>query len=203
MGHVEAIGGIAGSGMGAAGNVHHPGGGGALPVHQPRLGRVAEERRVHQLVAGHVGPVRGARVPVIHVVVGSGNLAHAAGVGPVHMEQRRVQLEGRHGHPLLVVVGAVYHLDSRVARDDIGTQAHLGGDEGQPPGRGPQPQQQHALVDFHHLDGAVLARLAEIRLQRNEVQRDKGEHHFLHLARRAQHAHIGAAVGHQGQVLEV
>ena len=189
--------------MSAAGNRHHARGDGALPEHQPGLRRVAEEFRIHQLVAGDKGFIGGAGVPVVHVVVGPGDLADTARVRPVHMNQCGVQFEGRHGHPFPVIVGAVHQLDLRVAGNDVGAQTHFGRDEGNTPGGGPQPQQQHALVDFHHLQFAGFARLPEVGLQRDKIQRDESEHQLFHFSRRAQHTDIGAAIGHKGQVFQV
>ena len=40
-------------------------------------------------------------------------------------------------------------------------------------------------LDLHHLDGATLARLAEIGLQGNEIQGHESEDHFLYFARSA------------------
>ena len=46
-------------------------------------------------------------------------------------------------------------------------------------------------------------RLAEMRFERNHVERHEAEHHLAHLVRRAQQADIGAAVRDDRQVLQV
>ena len=49
----------------------------------------------------------------------------------VHVNQGRIQFQGRHGHPLTIVVGAVHQLDVRVELQDVGAEAGPGGQEGQ------------------------------------------------------------------------
>ncbi len=72
--------------MGAAGYGNDPGGGSALPVHQPSLGGIVKIIAVHQLVTGHKRLVRCARIPVIHVVIGASYLTDATRVSPVRRE---------------------------------------------------------------------------------------------------------------------
>ncbi len=57
---------------------------------QAGLGRVAEETGVHQFIAGHEGLVGGPGEHVVHVVIGAGDLADAAGVGAVDVDQAGV-----------------------------------------------------------------------------------------------------------------
>ena len=119
------------------------------------------------------------------------------------MQQGHIQIDSRHRNPLLVVIRRAHQLDVAVVLDHIGTQTHSSGDVGNAHAGSLQAQHHVTFVDFHHFDGTVLAGLAEVRLQRNEVQRHKGEDQFLDLASGAQHAHISTAISHHGQIFDV
>ncbi|MNP14062.1 hypothetical protein D3C76_1063720 [compost metagenome] len=168
------------------------------------LRRTVEVVAVDQVIASDVAVAGSADEQVIHVMVGAADLADPAGIGTVDVDQRGVERERRHRHPVLAVgIGRSHQLDLRVVAQHIGAQADRRGNERHAHGRGAQAKQEHAFVDLHHLDGGVLAGLAKVRLERNEIERDEGEHQLLHLAGRAEHADVGAAVGDHGQVLEV
>ena len=186
--------------MRAAGDFRHGGGGGALPEHQPRLRRVFEVICIHQFIAGDERGIGGADEEVVHIMIRAGDLAHAARIRPVDMNEGGIQFQGRHRCPLPVVVGAVDDFEFGVARDDVRAEAHPGGDEREAPSGGAQAEQHHAFVQFHHFDGAFLPGFSEVRLQGDEVQRDEGEDEFFHFAGGAQHADIGAAVSDHRQV---
>ena len=70
-----------------AGNVHHTRGSGALPMHQARLGGIMKIGAVDQFVAGDIGFIRSPCVPVVHVVVGTTDLADTARVSPINVNQ--------------------------------------------------------------------------------------------------------------------
>ena len=89
-------------------------------------------------------------------------------------------------------VGVVLH--------DRRAEAGAAGQERHPHRRGPQPPLEHALVELHRLDGAVLAGVAEVRLERDRVEGHEPVDGLAHLARRAQHPDVGAAVADHGQV---
>ncbi|MNO95863.1 hypothetical protein D3C76_875170 [compost metagenome] len=147
---------------------------------------------------------RGPHEQVVHVVIRTADLAHAACIGTVDVHQRRVELERRHRHPVLAIgIGRGDQLDLAVVAQHIGAQAHRRRNERHIHRRRAQTEQQHAFVDLHHFQRRFLARLAEVRFQRNKVQGNEGEHQFPDLAGRAEHADIGTAVGNHGQVLEV
>ena len=64
-----------------------------------------------------------------------------------------------------------------------------------------KPEHQHALVELHRLDGACLASDAEVRLERDRVERDEPVDRLADLARRTQQTDVGPAVADDGQVL--
>ena len=65
-------------------------------------------------------------------------------------------------------------------------------------------QLEHALVELDELgDRARLAGGAEVRLERDRVERDEAVDELAHLAGRAQQADVGPAVGDDGEVGEV
>ncbi len=68
---------------------------------------------------------------------------------------------------------------------------------------GAQTPLQHALVELHDLDRAGLAGLAEMRLERNHVERHEAEDQLADLAGGAQQADVRAAVRHQCEILHV
>src|SRR3546814_11326424 len=59
------------------------------------------------------------------------------------------------------------------------------------------------FVQLHRLDLVGFTRLAEERFERNGIERHETVDEFLHLAGRAQHAHVGAAVADNGQILQI
>ena len=147
--------------------------------------------------------------------VGPEDLPVAGGVGPVGVDERRIEVERRHGHQLDVRVGRVVHEGTvgpvggahqaqvRIDGEHVGTEPGPGGQEGHPPGRRLEPLEEHALVDLHHLDLTLLARRPPVRVQGDRIQGDEPAHHLLHLAGGAQQPHIGPAVGHDGQVVQI
>ena len=84
----------------------------------------------------------------------------------------------------------------------VGAEPGPGRQEGHPPRRGLQAEQQHALVELHGLDRAALAGDAEVRLERDGVERHEAVDDLAHLAGRAQQADVGAAVADDGEVLQ-
>ncbi|MNS49912.1 hypothetical protein D3C72_825440 [compost metagenome] len=114
----------------------------------------------------------------------------------------RVQLDRRHGQQgLAVLIGGLDRLDA--LRGNVRGQAEVGGQEGQPHGRGAKAPVQQAFVQLQNLQGACLAGGAEVRIQREMIQGNKTEDQLLHLAGRHQGADVGAAVADDGQVLEI
>ena len=76
--------------------------------------------------------------------------------------------------------------------------------ERQPLGRRLEAGLEHALVELDDLgDRAVLAGAGEQRLERDGVEGDEREHQPLDLAGGAEQADVGAAVGHDREVLQV
>ena len=157
----------------------------------------------------------GAEEQRVEERVGAQHLTVAGAVGPVGVDDGRIEMEGRHGNQLEVgvgrvgevrVPGAVRGADEaqiRVHGEDVGTQAGPGGEEGDPPRRRLQAEVEHALVDLHHVDLAVLAGGPPVGVERDGVEGDEPAHHLAHLAGRAQQADVGATVGHDGQVVEI
>ena len=172
----------------------------AFPGHVTRLLALLERGRLDQLVAGEVGPRGRTREEVIHVQVRALDLAHAARVGAVDVQQRHVERQRGHRHPLPVVVGRIDELESGAVPQHVGAEAHPRRDERHAHGGRLEAEQQQALVDLHDLDRSRLARRTEVRFERNEVEGHEGEHQLPHLAGRAQHADVGTAVGHDGEV---
>src|SRR5690606_28414352 len=61
-----------------------------------------------------------------------------------------------------------------------------------------------ALVQLEHLEGAGLTARAEVRIERNVIQRAEREHQLLDLACGGQEADLRAAeTGDHGQILQV
>ena len=54
-------------------------------------------------------------------------------------------------------VGGAHQPQVGVDGEDVGAEPGPGGQEGDPPRRRLQAEEEHALVDLHHLDPAVLA----------------------------------------------
>ena len=189
--------------MGAAGGFHHAAHQVALEGVEAGLGGVQFEARLDPL-GGHVAGVRRPREEVVEVGVGAGDQGVAEAVGDVHMQDRRVQLEGRHRQQGLAVgVGRLDGLQLGVEAHHVGGQAAAGRQEGQAHAGGAQAPLEHALVQLHQLEAAALADLAVPGLQRDGVEGGEAEDQLLHLAGGAQHADLGAAIGHHGEVLEL
>ena len=124
-------------------------------------------------------------------------------------------MEGRHGDQLDVGVGPVGQVwalgavgradetQAGVDGEDVGAQSGPGREEGDAPRRRLEPQEEHPLVHLHHLYPAVLARRPPVGIERDGVEGDEPAHDLAHLARGAQQAHVGAAVGDNGQIREV
>ena len=119
------------------------------------------------------------------------------------MQQRCIEFQRRHRQPFFFIVRAIDQFDVWVEVDNVGAQTNTRRDVRTTPRRRAQAQQHHALVNFHHLNLAILTSLAEIGLQRNKVQRHEGEHHFFHLTGSTQHADICTAIGHDRQVFKI
>ena len=145
--------------------------------------------------------------------VGAEHLPVAGGVGPVGVDDGGIEVEGGHGHQLDVGVGRVgevrvpgavggaHQAQVGVDGEDVGAEAGPGGQEGDPPGRRLQAEEEHALVDLHHLDLAVLAGGPPVRIERDGVEGDEAAHHLAHLAGGAEQPDVGAAVGDDGEVV--
>ena len=131
-------------------------------------------------------------------------MALPRGVGHVHVHERGVHRERRHGDELLAVVERRGdHPHPVVVAEDVGAEPDTGRQERHPPGGGLQAEQEHALVVGLVLDGPGLAGGAEVRLERDRVERHEGVDEALHLAGRAEDADVGAAPADHGEVGEV
>ena len=151
-----------------------------LGRHEAALGRPEEER-----VEERIGPE---------------HLAVAGGVGPIGVDDGGIEMEGRHGDQLDVGVGRVgevravgavggaHQLEVGVDGEDVGAQPGPGGQEGDPPRRRLQAEEEHALVHLHDLDPAVLARGAPVRIERDGVEGDEAADDLAHLAGGAEQA---------------
>ncbi len=89
----------------------------------------------------------------------------------------------------------------RVDGEHVGAQPGPGGQEGDPLGGRLQAQVEHALVDLHGLDGPFWRAALKWGSSGDGVEGDEAEHHLAHLAGGAEQADVGAAVGHDGQVV--
>src|SRR3546814_11927852 len=78
-----------------------------------------------------------------------------------------------------------------------------GGQERHPPRRVLQAEQEHALVVGLVLDRPALAGGAEVRLERDRVERHERVDQPLHLPGRAQQADVGPAPAHHREVPQV
>ena len=76
----------------------------------------------------------------------------------------------------------------------VGAEADAGRQERHAPRRGLQAEQEHALVELGRLHRARLAGVAEVRLERDRVERHERVHDLAHLAGPAQQADVGPAV---------
>ena len=74
--------------------------------------------------------------------------------------------------------------------------------EGQAQRRRVEAPLQHALVELDDFDRAALARRAEVRLERNRIERHEAADDLLHLADRAEQADVGPAVRDDRQIPE-
>ena len=118
------------------------------------------------------------------------------------MDERRVELQRRHGDEgLAVVVGRLHALQLGLI-GDARADADAGRQEGHAHRRGAQAPVDHALVEFEHRELAGLPSGAEVRLQREMVHRDEAEDELLQLLRRRQQADLGAAISDDGQILK-
>ena len=100
-------------------------------------------------------------------------------------------------------VGGAHQLQLGIDGQDVGAEPGPGGQEGDPPRRRLQAEEEHALVDLHDLDPAVLARGAPVRIERDGVQCHEAAHDLAHLAGGAQQPHVGPPVRHDGEIGQV
>ena len=185
----------------------------------PRLGHAGDEAAFEQVGAGVLGIGllhRGDEFlagdealvcrlgePFVVISVRPQGLNIAAMVAALDVDQRGIELQRGHRHHHLAIVIRRLHGLEPAQFDQIGAEPDAGRQERQLEGGGLEAPLEHALVEFEHLDRTGLAGLAEPWLERDCVQRDEGEDQFLHLARRAQHPDIRAAIGDDCEVLEV
>jgi len=122
-----------------------------------------------------------------HVRVEQGDAAALGQAGPVQEvagARTDVEVQSRCRDQLLtVVVGRDDGAYLVLALEQIGAEPHAGRQERHPPRRGLEPEQEHALVELERGHGPRLARLPEVRLERDRVERAKRVHDLLHLQR--------------------
>ena len=89
------------------------------------------------------------------------------------MHQRDVEVERRHGDQLLAVVvrASVTVRRLGLTREHVGAEPGPGRQERQPLRGRLQARLEHALVELDDLDRAGLAGRAEVRLERDRVER--------------------------------
>ncbi len=139
-----------------------------------------------------------------------------AASAPVGVDEGGIEMEGRHGHQghvgvglvvqvgVATAVGGVDQAQVRVDGEDVGAQPGPGRQERHAaPRRRLEALEEHALIDFHHLDPAVLAGGAPVRVQCDRVERHEAAHHLAHLAGGTEQADIRPAVGDHRQVVDV
>ena len=85
-------------------------------------------------------------------------------------------------------VGGADEAQVGVDGEDVGAEPGPGGQEGHAPRRRLEPEEEHALVDLHHLDLPVLAGGPPVRIERDGVEGDEPAHHLAHLAGGAEQA---------------
>src|SRR5262249_5356565 len=159
------------------------------------------------LLDRHEPPRRRQAEQIVEVRVDAEVLAVPAGVAAVHVDERDVELERRHGDELLALVipPAVRRLHGaqlRIEAEHVGGETGPSRQERHAPCRRLQPQEKHPLVELTGLHGARLAGGAEVRLQWDRVERHEREHRPLHLAEAAQQPNVGTAVAHEREVLD-
>ena len=92
----------------AAGGLGHAVGQHAVDRHaRERVALVGQRAVVHDALGGHEAALGGAEEERVEEGVGAEDLAVAGGVGPVGVDDGRIEVEGRHGHQLDVGVGGV------------------------------------------------------------------------------------------------
>ena len=89
----------------------------------------------------------------------------------------------------------------RVEAHHVGAETDARRQERHAPRRGLQAEEEHALVELHRRDRARLAGVAEVRLERDRVERHERVHDLADLARPAQQADVGPAVRDDREVL--
>ena len=164
-------------------------------VRKRRSGR-AEEQRVEEGIGAEDLPVPG-------------------GVGPVDVDDGGIELEGGHGDQLDVGVVRIRHerafgsvggadqAQVGVDREDVGAEAGPRRQEGHPPRRRLEAEEEHPLVHLHHLDLPVLAGGPPMRVERDGVEGDEAAHHLADLPGGAEQSDVGAAVGDHGQIGQI
>ena len=213
---VAPVVGRVGGEVGAAGGRGHPVDQHAMDGHRREGMTLVRQRAVlHQGLGGHEAAVGGAEEERVEEGVGAEHLAVAGGVGPVGVDDGGIEVEGRHGDQLDVGVGGIgevravgtvggaHQLQPGVDGEDVGAEPGPGGQERDPPRRRLQAEVEHALVDLHHLDAAVLARGAPVRIERDGVEGDEAAHDLFHLAGGAEQPHVGAPVRHDREIGQV
>ena len=190
--------------MGAVGRLDHAVDEQAADQQRLRRPLLGEVLGGHDPLGRQEASIGGAEEEVVHVRIGPEVLAVAAGVGAVHVHEGGVHREGRHGDQLLAVVeGRGDHPHAVVVAEDVGAEADAGGEERHPPGRRLEAEQEHALVVGLVLDGTRLASGAEVRLERDRVERHERVHEPLHLAGGAQQPDVRPAPAHDREVVDV
>jgi hypothetical protein len=168
-------------------------------VDRAELGEVA---RLDELLAAHEAALGGHAEEVVEVRVGAEELAVAARVGAVHVDQRDVERQRRHRDEFLAVgVRGTHRAQRRVDRHHVGAEARARRQERQPQRGGVEPPLQHALVQFGRFERPGLPRVAEVRLERDRVERDEAVDEFADLAGGAEQADVGTAVRNDGEIL--
>ncbi len=169
----------------------------------------------HDALGGDEAPLGGAQEEGVEEGVGAEDLRVASAVGAIGVDDRRVEAEGRHGDQLDVGIvgvgevgtsGAVGGPDEPqvgIDDEDVGAQPRPCRQERDAPRRGLQAEEEHPLVQLHHLDAAVLPRGPPMGIEGDGVERHEAADDLAHLPGGAEQADVGAAVGDDGEVRQV
>ena len=189
--------------MGAERGRHHTTDVAALDDVVTRLRAVGQIDALAQLLAAHVAARGGAGELLIEIRIRTQGLHVAEPISAIDVQQCHVQMQRRHRQQQLRVrVRRTHRAKLRIHGHDIGGQTHAGWQEWHAHSRGAQSPLQQPLIQFARLDAAGLARTAEPGFHRNRIEGYEAVDEFPDLARRTQHADLGAAVGDEGELLE-
>src|SRR5690625_4287405 len=143
------------------------------------------------------------RQQVIEIGVGAEELGVAGGVGTVDVHEREVEIERRCGHVGLIGVRGGNQFELRVGRQHVRAQPRAGGEEVHALDCRAQSGHVHPLVVLADGDRPALAGGGEQGVEWNGVEGDEAVNEAGDLPRLDQEAHVGAAEGDDGEVLDV